>query len=142
MAVEGSWAWEITRDSTTSAGGSVFSSGTDAGTWEGSFEGASTGQWKWRAGPTGPRPWENTVTFEGSVEDETGKRHHGTLEIHYVGEAPDRESNTEGTWEIIAGEGELERCHGDGTFTVPPNIEVTDYTGQIYFEPQPFWRFW
>jgi hypothetical protein len=144
MAVEGSWAWEITSDSVTSAGDKVFSNGTSAGTWGGLFEGTSTGQWRSRSGPTGPRQWEETITFEGSVEDETGKQHHGTLEILYVGEAPDRESGTEGTWEIIAGEGELERCHGHGTFKASPRKSdpEIDYTGQIYFEPQPFWRFW
>jgi hypothetical protein len=142
MAVEGSWAWEITSSQNVSQGDFFSMNGTDRGTWEGAFEGTSTGEWTFKGDAEGSREYDETVSFVGSVEDETGAGRQGRLEIHFVGEQRDRDSDTAGTWEIIAGEGELEGCHGDGTFTTPHNVERTDYKGQIYFEPRPFWRFW
>jgi hypothetical protein len=142
MAVEGSWAWEITSSQNVSQGDSFSMNGNTTGAWEGALEGAATGEWTFRGTAAGSRQYDETVSFVGSVEDETGTRRQGKLEIYFVGEQRDRNSDTVGTWEIIAGEGELEGCHGDGTFTSPSNVERTDYAGQIYFEPQPFWRFW
>ncbi|MGD2179028.1 MAG: hypothetical protein PVG71_14540 [Anaerolineae bacterium] len=142
VAVEGSWAWEITSSQNVSQGDSFSMNGTDKGTWEGAFEGTSTGRWTYKGSAGGSRQYDETVSFVGSVEDETGTRRQGKLEIYFVGEQRDRNSDTVGTWEIIAGEGELEGCHGDGTSTSPSNVERTDYKGQIYFEAQPFWRFW
>jgi hypothetical protein len=142
MAVEGSCAWEITSSQNVSQGESFSTNGSDKATWEGALKGTSTGNWTVKGSAGGSRQYDETVSFVGSIEDESGTRRQGKLEIFFVGEARDRNSDTVGTWEIIAGEGELEGCHGDGTFTGPNNVERTDYTGQIYFEAKPFWRFW
>ena len=133
-AVEGSWSYEITESNSTGFGARTMFSGRSEATWTGSFEGTSTGVFTEEAGSSGPRSYEETVSFEGSVEVETGRRRHGALEILYVGERQDRESDWEGTWEIVGGEGDLADLQGAGTFTSQSNSYVVDYSGQIHFD--------
>jgi hypothetical protein len=140
MAVEGTWAYEITRSSSTGQGEMLSMNGRDRGTWEGAFEGTSTGTFTEQAGPSG-RSYEGTESFEGSVVDEKGRRRPGTLEIQLTGERPDRESPWEGTWEITAGEGELANLQGKGTWSEVGILEVM-FEGHVQFETKPSWRFW
>jgi hypothetical protein len=141
IAAEGSFAYEITAGSSTGSGEMVLISGRDKGTWEGAFEGTSIGEYAETGSPSG-RSYEGTESFKGYVEDEKGRRRHGTLEIQLGGERGDRESEWQGTWEIIAGEGDLENLAGGGTWTGPPHEMVVYYSGQLHFESKPFWRFW
>jgi hypothetical protein len=141
IAAEGSFAYEITRGNSTGTGDIIAMNGRDRGTWEGAFEGTSTGEFKETGSPSG-RSYEGTESFEGSVVDGKGRRWQGTLEIQLVGERGDRESEWQGTWEIIAGEGELANVGGGGTWTGPPHEMAVYYSGQIQFKAKPFWRFW
>jgi hypothetical protein len=140
MAVEGTWAYEITRASSTGSGERLFVNGRDKGTWEGGFEGTSAGTFTEQGGPSGSS-YEGTESFEGSVVDEKGRRRHGTLEIQLTGERPDRESPWEGTWRITAGAGELANVQGKGTWSEVGILEVM-FEGHVQFESKPPWRFW
>jgi hypothetical protein len=133
-SVEGSWAYEITETHATALGDRTVITGRDQATWEGPLEGTSTGVFEEEADSSGAVSYEETVSFEGSVEVEIGRRRHGTLEILYVGERQDRESDWEGTWDIVGGEGELANLRGGGTFKSQNNSYVVDYSGQIHFE--------
>jgi hypothetical protein len=141
IPVEGSWTYEINSSSATGSGDKVFMNGTDTGTWEGSFEGTSTGRFSERGEPSGYRTYEEKLSFEGTVEDEEGRRRQGTLEIRCAGERVDRNAPWEGTCEIVEGDGELANLHGSVTFTSPEDFLVF-YSGQIQFESKPFWCFW
>jgi hypothetical protein len=141
IAAEGSFAYEITGGNTVGSGEMIAMNGRDKGTWEGAFEGTSIGEFVETGSPSG-RSYEGTESFKGYVEDEKGRRRHGTLEIQLGGERGDRESEWQGTWEIIAGEGDLENLAGGGTWTGPPHEMVVYYSGQLQFESKPFWRFW
>jgi hypothetical protein len=130
-SVESSWSYQITSANPTGTGDLTVVTGTSQGTWEGPFEGTSTSVWRMERAGSAAGSLEETVSFEGFVEVEPGKRSQGTLEIRYVGEQQDRESDWVGTWEIVGGEGELENLRGGGTFTSEPNSYVVDYSGQI-----------
>jgi hypothetical protein len=134
-SVEGSWSYEIgDGGSATGTGELTIVTGTSQGTWTGPFEGTSTSFFEMEAKSSGAASLEETVSFEGSVEVETGKRSQGTLEILYAGERQERESDWVGTWEIVGGEGDLANLRGSGTFTSEPNSYVVDYSGQIHFD--------
>jgi hypothetical protein len=141
IAAEGSFAYEITRGNTTGSGEMIAMNGRDKGTWEGALEGPSIGEFAETGSPSG-RSYKGTESFNGYVEDEKERRRHGTLEIQLGGERADRESEWQGTWEIISGEGDLEDLAGGGTWTGPPHEMVVYYSGQLHFESKPFWRFW
>lgn len=134
--VEGSWTYKIEDQggSSTGMGELTVITATSQGTWQGPFEGTSTSFIEMEAKSSGAATFEETVSLEGSVEVETGKRSQGTLEILYAGERQDRESDFVGTWEIVAGEGDLANLRGSGTFTSEPNSYVVDYSGEIHFE--------
>jgi hypothetical protein len=131
-SVEGSFSYEIIDAKPTGAGALTVVTGTSQGTWEGPFEGTSTSVWEEEAKSGGSASFEETISFEGSVEVESGKRRHGTLEILYVGERQDKQSDWVGTWEIVAGEGDLADLRGTGTFTSAPKSYVVTYQGQIH----------
>jgi hypothetical protein len=134
-SVKGSWSYEIIEARPAGAGATLtVVTGTSQGTWTRPFEGTSTSVWKMETADSGAGSFEETVSFEGFVEVEPGKRRDGTLEILYVGERQDRESAFAGTWEIVGGEGELADLRGGGTFTSEPNSYVVDYSGEIHFE--------
>jgi hypothetical protein len=141
IRVEGSWTWQLTSSSNTASGGQIFLSGTDKGTWEGSFDGTSTGRWSERGEASGYRTYKEKLSFEGTVEDEEGRRRQGTLEFSCAGERVDRDSPWEGTCETVEGGGELANLHGSVAFTSPEDF-LAVYSGQIQFESKPFWRFW
>ena len=133
-SVEGSWSYEITNANAVGAGDVTTVNGTSQGTWAGPFEGTSTSFWTMIEERSTAASFEETVSFEGSVEVEAGKRSQGTLKILYAGERQDRESDIVGTWEIVTGESDLANLRGSGTFTSEPNSYVVDYSGEIHFE--------
>jgi hypothetical protein len=133
-SVEGSWSYEIIEANPQGMGGLTIVAGTSEGTWAGPFEGTSTSVTKVEVDASSAASFEETVFFEGSVEVETGKRSQGTVEILYAGARQDRQSDWVGTWEIVAGEGDLANLRGGGTFTSQQNSYVVDYSGQIHFD--------
>ena len=133
-SVEGTWSYEVTGSNSTGTGAVTIFRTTKQGTWEGDLDGTATSVQEAEAKSGGAGSFEETVSFEGSVEVETGRRRDGTLEILCIGSRQDRESDWVGTWEIVEGEGELANLRGGGTFTSVQHSSVVDYSGEIHFD--------
>jgi hypothetical protein len=129
ISVQGSFIFEIIDSSAQSSGNVLTVSGSDAAVWEGSFQGTSTGNFEEIRYETGRGTYRERVTFMGTLEGSEG-----TLKIHLEGGVSDKESNWEGTWEILEGGDGLDNVQGSGTW-----IEISDYhveyTGQVQFAP-------
>ena len=73
-------------------------------------------------------------SFEGTVQGQTG-----TLEVLMVG-SKEADTDWQGTWRILSGEGGLANLHGQGTWwgAGAPGPEVVgyiDYAGTVHFDP-------
>lgn len=131
-AAEGTWSWVNTGWDVwkTTKKGVEHASGTEDGTWTGTFEGTSMDSFAGVFKQSGAFFGLLTVKFEGAVGELTG-----TLEILTTFEvsADDLDAPMTGTWMIVSGTDELANLRGDGTW-VYEGADPTDhatYTGII-----------
>jgi hypothetical protein len=128
----GVWSWvntgfDIWKETKK---GVQFGTGTEDGTWIGTFEGTSVDSFTAKLWPSGALFGLLTVKFEGTVEGMTG-----TLEILTTFEVPkeDPAAPMTGTWMIVSGTDELESLRGQGTWVYEgddPTSHAT-YTGIV-----------
>jgi hypothetical protein len=116
----------------------VFFGGTTLDTFEGTFEGTGVQEF---IGVHHVKQsfnfYKGVTEFTGTVEDESGVRHEGTMTILTVGKQDPglldpSDLPWNGTWVIVGGTDGLEHLHGHGTFT-GPSLHLT-YDGEIHFE--------
>jgi hypothetical protein len=129
----GVWSWvntgfDIWKETKK---GVQLGTGTEDGTWTGTFDGTSVDYFTAKLWPSGAVFGLLTATFEGTVEDMSG-----TLEILTTFEVTeemleaDPDASMRGTWMIVAGTDELSNLCGTGTWG--PNAEEgAPYTGTI-----------
>lgn len=109
----GTWSWVNTswdQWKTTKKGG-AFASGTEAGTWTGTFEGTAVETFGAQIRPDGTLWALIEIAFEGTVEDKAG-----TLQILTTAMLRDPEGTMHGQWTIVSGTDELANLRGQGTW--------------------------
>jgi hypothetical protein len=126
----GSWVntgWDVWK---TTKKGVEHASGTEDGTWTGTFEGTSTDSFAGVFKPSGAFFGLLTVKFEGAVGDLTG-----SLEILTTFEVlqEDLDAPMTGTWMIVAGTDELANLRGEGTWVYEGDDPTSHaaYTGLV-----------
>ena len=114
-SAEGTWSWvntgfDIWR---TTKSGAEFGTGTEDGTWIGTFEGTSVDSFTGKFKPSGAFFGLLTVKFSGTVEDLTG-----TMEVltTFGVSKEDLDAPMTGTWMIVSGTDELANTCGYGTW--------------------------
>lgn len=110
---EGTWSWVNTtwdQWKTTNKGG-AYASGTEAGTWTGTFEGTAVETFGAQIFPDDTLWALIEIAFEGTVEDRAG-----TLQILTTAVLRDPDGTMHGRWTIISGTGELANLRGQGTW--------------------------
>lgn len=123
LAVGGTWSWVNTTFDVwkETRKGVVFASGTEAGTWTGTFEGTSVDGFGAQIWPDGTLWALLDISFEGTVEEMTG-----TLEILTTAVQRNPDGTMHGTWTIISGTDELVNLRGQGTW-VYEGSDPTDH---------------
>lgn len=134
-SVSGGWTWVNTGATwDPMPDGSLLISGTEIGTWTGSFNGTSTDVFQMTQTPPlddpdhwGPGWGTLTAAFEGKVGVKTGSM---TLYVTFWW-AADASVYT-GTWTILSGTGgALKHVTGSGTWGSPDGGATYTYTGSV-----------
>jgi hypothetical protein len=130
-AASGTWSWVNTGWNVwkTTPKGVEFATGSEDGTWTGTFEGTSADSFSGRFKPSGAFFGLLTVKFEGTVEGLDG-----TLEILTTFEVTkeDLTAPMSGTWMIVAGTGELANTCGMGHWVYEgADPDHASYTGNL-----------
>jgi hypothetical protein len=134
--VSGGWTWVntgVTVDPMPD--GSLLISGTEIGTWTGSFRGTSDDVFQMTQTPPvddpdhwGPGWGTLTATFDGKVGVKTGTM---TMYVTFWWAADD--IHYHGTWEILAGTGALKHVTGSGTWVSGVGADAT-YAGSVHWK--------
>jgi hypothetical protein len=124
-AAEGTWSWvNTTWDQwKTTAKGGAYASGTEAGTWTGTFEGTAVETFGAYIAPDGTVWALIEIAFEGTVEGM-----HGTLQILTTAVLRNPDGTMHGDWTIISGTDELANLRGQGTWTYE-GADPADHAG-------------
>jgi hypothetical protein len=126
-AAEGVWTWVVTVMDVwkETPRGVQFASGSEDGTWTGTFEGSSVDTFGAELRPDGL--WALlAISFEGTVLDKTG-----TLEILTTAVANDPDRPMRGRWTIISGTGDLANVRGQGTWVIDAELDGARYSGIV-----------
>ncbi|HSF84375.1 MAG TPA: hypothetical protein VLG28_01785 [Acidimicrobiia bacterium] len=122
----GTWDYTLTAPPEIEvAGPNVFFYGQDRGEWGGTFEGYSQEEFVLVCHPTaGFSFYKGEMTFYGTVFDEAGAPHEGTMVLktngkQYSDACEPSSALWEGHWVIISGTEGLANVHGHGTFDGP-----------------------
>ncbi|MDH3261589.1 MAG: hypothetical protein OEM81_11925 [Acidimicrobiia bacterium] len=135
----GTWDYVLTAEPEVKvAGPNMFIYGQDHGVWGGTFEGFTEEEFVVVCHPkAGFSFYKGEMTFNGTVEDESGTQHEGTMVIKTNAKQvsdtcePSLDAVWEGHWVIIGGTEGLANVHGQGTFG---GISFhAEYEGQIHF---------
>ena len=128
----GTWSWVNTGWDVwkTARDGTEYLSGTEDGTWTGTFEGSSSDTFAGEIHSDGSLWGLLSTSFEGTVGGKSG-----TLEILTTWVVPERNPDAAmtGTWVIINGTDELANLRGKGTW-VYEGADPTDhatYSGMV-----------
>ena len=127
--VTGTWSWvnNTWEEWKTTHKGVVYASGTETGTWTGTFEGTSTEEFGAQINPDGTLWALIRITFTGTVGEQSG-----TLEILTTAVMRNSDGTMHGTWTISSGTDGLANLRGQGTWVyVGPDPEHATYTGII-----------
>jgi len=120
----GSVVWKTTHD------GTQYLSGTEDGTWTGTFEGTSVDAFDGEIHADGSLFGLLRIAFTGTVAGKTG-----TLEILTTWMVPERHPSAAmtGRWHIVSGTDELANLHGQGTWAYAGSdpSDHASYTGII-----------
>jgi hypothetical protein len=127
-AAEGVWTWvntgwDVWKETPR---GVQYVSGTEEGTWTGTFEGSSIDGFGAEIRPDDTLWALLTISFEGTVDGRTGR-----LEILTTAVARDPDRPMRGRWTIISGTGDLANLRGQGTWYYDPDVEGARYAGII-----------
>jgi hypothetical protein len=133
--VSGTWSW-VTPGGVvwkTTSNGTQYVTGTEDGTWTGTFSGTSKDAFDGKIRPNGS-PWGLLrIDLTGTVRGKSG-----TLEILTTWVVPEEHPTQlmTGRWSIVSGTGGLADLHGQGTWKgVDPNTSAANYKGIITFVP-------
>jgi hypothetical protein len=134
--VTGGWTWVNTGATFEPLpDGSLLISGTEEGTWSGSFRGSSTDVFQMTQTPPvddpvhwGPGWGTLTASFHGKVGVKNGTM---TMHITFWWAADDPIYH--GTWEILSGTGALKHVTGSGTWVSGVDASAT-YAGTVYWK--------
>jgi hypothetical protein len=136
--VSGTWDYALTGPPEIRvAGPNVFIYGQDRGEWGGGFDGYTEEEFVVVCHPNaGFSFYEGEMTFYGTVADESGVEHEGTMVLktngrQYSDTCDPSPAEWEGHWVIIGGTEDLSNVHGQGTFH-GPSFHLL-YEGQIHF---------
>lgn len=121
----GTWDYVPDFEFTKFAGSNSFVSGTDVGTWHGTFEGTSYEEYV-AVFHKSHGTYQGLMEFVGEVDDR-----HGTLIIKTNGSGPLPPLDWSGTWVIMSGTDDLANLRGQGTWHGDlPNLT---YEGKVHF---------
>jgi hypothetical protein len=111
--VDATWSWVNTGwdQWRTTHRGVAYASGTEEGTWTGTFEGTSLEEFGAQINPDGTLWALIRISFEGTVD---GKE--GTLQMLTTAVQRNPEGTMHGDWTITSGTGELANLRGQGTW--------------------------
>jgi hypothetical protein len=126
----GTWSWVNTGwdEWKTTPKGVVYVSGTEEGTWTGTFEGTTVDEFGARIWPDGTVWALLRLSFEGTVNGKTG-----TLEFLTTAVLRDPDGTMHGEWTISSGTDELANLRGQGTWVYEGSdpMDHATYTGIV-----------
>jgi hypothetical protein len=138
-AASGTWDYALTGPPEVKvAGPNVFIYGQDRGEWGGTFEGYTEEEFVVIChANAGFSFYKGKMTFYGTVVDESGIQHEGTMVLktngkQYSDTCDPSPAEWNGHWVIIGGTDGLADTHGQGTFHGPSFHLI--YEGQIHFD--------
>jgi len=134
----GTWDYSLTAPPEVKvAGPNVFIYGQDHGDWLGTFDGYTEEEFVVIChAKAGFSLYMGAMTFYGTVEDESGMRHEGTMTLktngkQYSDTCDPSPAEWNGHWVITGGAEGLANVHGQGTFD-GPSFHL-NYEGQVHF---------
>jgi hypothetical protein len=135
--VSGGWSWVNTGVTfEPQPDGSMLVSGTEAGTWTGSFRGTSRDVFQMTQTPPvddpdhwGPGWGTLTAAFEGKVGVKTG-----TMVLYITFWWAADQPAYEGDWTILSSTGALRHVTGHGTWGSADGGATYGYTGRVYWK--------
>jgi hypothetical protein len=129
---EGTWSFTTTEwvEWRKTHNGTSFVTGSEDGTWTGTFKGASVDDFGAKLRSNGSLEAMLQITFTGTVAGKSG-----TLEIATTAFVPffHPQRPMTGDWYIVSGTGGLANLHGQGSWVMPLNEDHIVYEGIVKF---------